>query len=178
MKVRRVIVGLPPEPRSRTVLEDAARLALRMQAELVGMFLEDVNLLHFAALPCAREVGIASAMRRELDVPCMERSLRALAEETRRALEAVAARVAVRWSFRVARVAAAADLLAQAEEEDLVVADIGQTIAIERPVPVRFVPAGDPEALRAALEAGGGILVLAGPLSATGETLRRLLEGD
>lgn len=177
MKIRRVIVGLVPTQRNQAVLEAAARLARRMEAELVGLFVENINLLHFAGLPFACEVGFASATRRDLDVEGMERSLRALAREARQLLASVAGRVPVRWSFRVARGAVAAELLAAATAADLVVADIAeQPDGQDQSVPVRIVRAGDPGALRAALEAGDGILVLAGADDAVvGDTLRNLL---
>jgi len=66
MKIRRVIVGLEPASRNAAKLEAAARLAARMEAELVGLFVENIDLLHFAGLPFAREVGFASATRREV----------------------------------------------------------------------------------------------------------------
>jgi len=178
VKIRRVIVGLEPAPQSRAVLEAAAELAGSMEAELVGLFVENVNLLHFAGLPFACEVGLISATRRALDVESMERSLRALAREAHQTLAAVAGRTPVRWSFRVVRGSTADELLAAAAEADLVVANIEQPEEPERPVRVRVVRAGDVDALRAALEEeAGGILVLAGADDALiGETLRKLLE--
>ena len=57
MTLRRIVVGLDAGPRDRAALEAAAQLAARMQAELVGLFVEDIDLLHLAGLPFAREVG-------------------------------------------------------------------------------------------------------------------------
>jgi len=176
VKIRRIIVGLEPASRSRALLEAAADLAGSLEAELIGLFVEDADLLHFAGLPFAREVGFASARSRPLDVESMERSLRAWADEARRMLASVAGRTSVRWSFRVARGSVAAELLAAASEADLVVANIEQPGGQDQAVPVRIVRAGDPAALRAALEAGDGILVLAGADDAVvGNTLRELL---
>ena len=176
MKIRRVIVGLEPASRSAAKLEAAARLAARMEAELVGLFVENIDLLHFAGLPFAREVGFASATRREVGLEAMERSLRALGREAQQTLAAVAGRVPVRWSFRVVRGAAAVETLASAGESDLVIANIEEPREAGRAVAVRVVRAGDPDALRAALEECDGILVLAGADDAVvGETLRELL---
>ena len=107
----------------------------------------------------------------------MERSLRALAKEARQALESVAGRAQVQWSFRVVRGAPAAELLAAAEESDLVIANLEAPSESPSAVSVRIVRAGDVEALRAALEeAGGGILVLAGADDdLVGDTLRSVL---
>lgn len=177
MKIRRIIVGIEPAPRSRAVLEAAARVAARMEAELVALFVENVDLIHFAGLPFAREVGLASATKRELDVAAMERSLRALADESRRMVAAVAGRLPVRWSFRVARGCGAVELIALADEADLVVAGVERVEETGRAM--RLVRAGDPAALRAAAEAGDGILVLAGSDPALiGEALLQLTGED
>lgn len=177
MKIRRVIVGLDPALRSRVLLEAAAELAEQMEAELIGLFVENQDLLHFAGLPFAREVGFASATRRALDVESMERSLRALAKEAQQTLAAVLGRKPVQWSFRVVRGAPAAELLAAAEESDFVIANLEAPPEGHSAVSVRVVRAGDVEALRRALEeADGGVLVLAGADEAlVGETLREAI---
>lgn len=179
MRIRRIIVGLEPAPRSRAVLEAAAELAVRMEAELVGLFVESQDLLHFAGLPFAREVGFTSATKRALDVESMERALRALAKEAQGTLAAIAERTPVQWSFRVARGSLAAELFAAVEEADLVIANVEEPDEVPASVRVRVVRADDPEALRAALEAEGGVLVLTGTdEAAVRAALRRLLEGE
>jgi hypothetical protein len=170
-------VGLDPALRSKALLEAAVELAGQMQAEFLGLFVENQDLLHFAGLPFAREVGFESATRRALDVESMERSLRALAKEARQALESVAGRMQVQWSFRVVRGAPAVELLAAAEEFDLVIANLEAPPEAPSSVSVRIVRAGDVEALLAALEeAEGGVLVLAGADEVlVGETLRKAI---
>jgi K+-sensing histidine kinase KdpD len=161
--VRRVIVGLDPLQQSRALLEAAAELAGEMQAELLGLFVENQDLLHFAGLPFACEVGFESATRRALDVGSMERTLRALAKDARQALEAVVGPTRVQWSFRVVRGAPAAELLAAAEESDLVIVNLEAPPEAPSDLRVRVIGAGDVQALRDALEeAGGNVLVLAG----------------
>ena len=131
MSIRRIVVSMESAPQDRAALEAAADIAARLQAELVGLFIEDIDLLHFAALPFAHEVGFPSATRRPLDVSAMERSLRTLAEEGRRALAEIAGRMPLRWSFRVARGSTSVELLAAAAEADLLVA---RATGIERAV--------------------------------------------
>jgi len=177
VKIRRVIVGLDPALQSRAMLQAAVELAERMEAELIGLFVENQDLLHFAGLPFAREVGFASATRRTLDVESMERSLRALAKEAQQTLASVAGRTPVQWSFRVVRGSPAAELLAVAEEFDLVIANLDEPTELPPSVSVRVVRAGDVETLRRALEeAEGGVLVLTGTDDdLVGETLRSVL---
>jgi hypothetical protein len=113
MTRRRIVVGLGAATRQRE-LEAAASLAGRIDAELVGLFVEDAQLLRFAALPFAREIGFASAQRRRLEVPVLERAMRAHAADAERALAGTAAGTALRWSFRVARGVVAVELVSAA----------------------------------------------------------------
>ena len=119
---RRIVVGLEALPRSRAALRAAADIAARTQAELLALFVEDANLLEWAGLPFAREVGLASAVPRTLDAVAMERRLRVLAREAERSLAEIARGTSLRWSYRVARGALMTELLAAAAENDLVVA--------------------------------------------------------
>jgi hypothetical protein len=85
----------------------------------------------------------------------------------------------VQWSFRVVRGSPAAELLAVAEESDLVIANLEDPAELPPSVSVRVVRAGDVEMLRRALEeAGGGVLLLAGTDDdLVGETLRSVVRG-
>jgi hypothetical protein len=115
MTRRRLVVALEagiadPE------LEAAVALASSLDAELLGLFVEDLDLLRFAALPFAHEIGFGSAARRRLDPASLERDLRAHAAEAERRLAGAAARERVPSAFRVARGVAHAELLAAAAE--------------------------------------------------------------
>ena len=117
--IRRILVALDASTHSLAALEAASALAEALKAELVGIFVEDINLLRLAGLPFAREVRYQSALDRPLDSPGMERELRVQAEQVRRALAGVAGRRQLRWSFRVVRGQVAAELLAAAQEADV-----------------------------------------------------------
>lgn len=163
MRIQRVVVGLDAGTTGRDLLDAAAEFAGRMEAELVGLFVEDIDLIHFAAHPFAREVGYASATRRSLDSERMERSLRTLARDARKTLESVAGRTAVRCSFGVTRGAVADAVLSQARDADLVIVSLAQSGGITRAAGVRLVAAGDLDELRTALnDEASRILVLAG----------------
>jgi hypothetical protein len=101
VRIRRVVACFAPGSVARPEL--AAALAREMQAEFLGLFIEDVELLRFAALPFAREIGFPSAALRALDLAGLERQLRAQARALERALEAVLGSSAAAWSFRVER---------------------------------------------------------------------------
>src|SRR5262245_63946763 len=117
--IRRILVALDASPHSQAALEAASELAVVLKAELVGIFVEDVNLLRLAGLPFAREVGYPSGTDRPLDGPSMERELRIQAEQARQTLAGVAGRRQLRWSFRVVRGQVTAELLTAAQEADL-----------------------------------------------------------
>ena len=120
-QIKSILVALDASPQSLAALEAAADLARNLNAELVGMFVEDINLVRLAELPGTHEVGTSSGTARPLETGKLQRQLRARAERARRALAGVAQRSGVRWSFRVARGAIETELLKAANEADLVI---------------------------------------------------------
>jgi nucleotide-binding universal stress UspA family protein len=117
--IRRILVALDASRHSLAALEAASELAGALKAELVGIFVEDINLLHLAGLPFAREVRYLSSADHPLDSPGMERQLRLQAEQLRQTLAGMAGRRQLRWSFRVVRGQVSAELLTAAQEADL-----------------------------------------------------------
>lgn len=117
--VERILVALDASPHSQMALRAAARVAAAMHAELQGLFVEDANLFHLCNSPFCREVGLRTAVVRQLESHTVERQLRVLAAEMRRSLARVASEAQVRWSFQVARGAVEQELLAAAEHAAL-----------------------------------------------------------
>jgi hypothetical protein len=135
VRIRRVVACFAPGSVARP--EAVARLAQQMQAEFLGLFIEDLELLRFAALPFAREIGFPSAELRTLDVAGLERQLRSQAAGLRQALAAALDASGVSWSLRVARAAPA----------DAVQAALAEGFAPALLIP----PRGDPRAERRVL---------------------------
>jgi nucleotide-binding universal stress UspA family protein len=119
--INRILVAVDASPQSQAALQVAVDLAARVEAELVGIFVEDVNLLRIASLPTSREISFYTTTLREIDSPSIERQLRAQARLVQRLMARIAARANVRWSFRVVRGAVSAQLLAATMEADLVI---------------------------------------------------------
>jgi nucleotide-binding universal stress UspA family protein len=119
--IRRILVALDASPHSQATLEAAAELAVGLRAELLGLFIEDTNLLKLAGSSFGWETGFFSASRRQLNTLEIERQLRAQASRVRRTLAIIAGRAQVPWSFRVARGDIAPELLTAASEVDLVI---------------------------------------------------------
>lgn len=116
---RRILVALDAAERSTMALEAAARLAAGLKAELVGLFIEDTELLEAAALPVTRIIPSQAWTAGALDPDMMQRAWRIWSAESRKTLEAAAARWHVRCSFQVTRGAFAEQLLAQTDEHDI-----------------------------------------------------------
>jgi len=95
-------------------------MAERAGAEIVGIFVEDEDLLRVARLPFAREYGVWEPRGRPFDPGEMERRLRAQAAVLRREMERETARTRLTWSFRVARGSVAAEVVAAGEQADVI----------------------------------------------------------
>jgi len=119
--IRRILVALDASPHSLSALEAAAELAASFRAELLGLFVEDINLLRSAQLPFAREVGLFSGTLRQLDSQRVARQLRARAGQARQALATAAERAQVQWSFRTTSGQIVSELLSAATDVDLVI---------------------------------------------------------
>jgi nucleotide-binding universal stress UspA family protein len=117
--IRRIVVALDATPQSAALLEAAADLAQSLETELVGLFVEDINLLRLSELPFASEIGSFSTARRPVQAMHLERQLRAQAVQLRRMLMRAAERRGVPWHFQVARGAIVAELRKAAAETDL-----------------------------------------------------------
>jgi hypothetical protein len=117
----RVLIALDAAPASVAALATAAALAAELDAELAGLFVEDINLQRLLALPFARELCLLSGELRPLSQDEIERSWRRQADVLQRRLAEAAGPLRLRWSFRVARGRMAAELGVQAEGFDLVV---------------------------------------------------------
>jgi nucleotide-binding universal stress UspA family protein len=100
---KRILVALDTGSLSRAAIETAARLAIGLSAELEALFVEDVNLRRLAELPFAKELGTTSAQPRRFDIAELDRAIGVQAQQVRRALEAAARKLPLRWSLEVVR---------------------------------------------------------------------------
>lgn len=130
--IRRILVALDSSRHSLAALKAAAELATRLKAELIGLFVEDINLLRLAGLPFAREIRYPSAVIQEMESSRLERELKVQAAQARQALMAAAEQAQVAWSFRVVRGQVTAEVLAAALEADLLSLGIASGPATRR----------------------------------------------
>jgi len=119
--VGRVVVGFDPESPELPALEIAAGLALELQVELAGLYVEDERLLRFAALPFARELCFPSASARRVAPEDIERSLRAQAARLRQLMATTAERFAISWRLDIVRGEVPGSALSSTGASDLLV---------------------------------------------------------
>ncbi|UCG26190.1 MAG: universal stress protein [Chloroflexota bacterium] len=120
LTIKRILVALDASTHSLAALDAAAALAATLEAELLGLFVEDENLIHLAGLPFSQEVRAPSAASHEMSSDRMEKDLRLQAAQAQRALQEAADRVQARWSFRTVRGQVTPAILAAALDADLV----------------------------------------------------------
>jgi len=120
-RVERILVPLDASEHSLTALNAAVELAASLDAELEGLFVEDINLLQLSDFPFAQEVSLYSPMSRQLKREGMERQLRIQAQRLKQTLARLAGRFHVTWRFRVARGGVPTQVLAATEGADLTI---------------------------------------------------------
>ena len=163
-RISKVLLALDVSPRSRTALETAAALAAELDAELAGLFVEDINLLRVGSLPFTRELGFFLHDTRTIDLKEMEQALHREAEEAQHLLAETAARLQLRWSFHIARGQIADELFALAGDLDLVVLGKGARMGMRSLVD--FVAAALPSEIRAIRESHPVVAVYDGSAGA------------
>lgn len=117
--MRRIAITIDAFRLSADALEQAVRLAERMNARLEGIFIEDMDLIQLAELPFLREVRSVSRSEQAIDLARMEQELRVLARRAERLLSEQATRHNVSWSFRIWRGSIDSDLLTADIEADV-----------------------------------------------------------
>lgn len=118
--IKRILVALDTSTDSVAALRSAANLAGALPAELVGLFVEDTNLLNLAGLPFAYAVNHATGSGQALTQAQMEQDLLLLAGQAKQALMEAATQAGAKWSFKVVRGTVTEGVLSSALETDLV----------------------------------------------------------
>jgi nucleotide-binding universal stress UspA family protein len=121
LPLHRILVPLDASENSMSALDTAAELAAVLDAELEGLFVEDINVLQLGEFPFAREVSFLAPSFRRIDKAETERQLRIQAQRLQKILSEVAGRFHVPWKFRVTRGGVPAEVLAAAENADLTI---------------------------------------------------------
>jgi nucleotide-binding universal stress UspA family protein len=106
---------------SYAALQAAVGIAANTGADVLGVFVEELNQLRSAGYGFAREVGGSSGISRPLSAGDVEQRMQRLASEARRALAGAVASYGGRQSLSVARGHVIDEVLALAGPQDLLV---------------------------------------------------------
>lgn len=151
----RILVTLDSTRINKSALESAALLAETMQYELVGLFIEDSDLMALASLPFSTEVRTTGVVQK-LDPAEVQKEVASSAAAARYAIRQVAGRHQIRWSFRSVRGGHGAEFSEATEEMDI--------LCVSRRRSDRYRRAAMQNPVRMVLEKQSPILV-AGQLS-------------
>jgi len=129
---RRIVVALDASRHSEAALEAAARMCTVFDAELVGVFVEDQNVLRAAELPFTLDVGRLSRTSVELSGFGVRRMFRVQEQRARRAFDWAVRQHRLRNTFHVASGDVAGQLIDAAEEADLITLGQSGSVAASR----------------------------------------------
>ena len=103
MNSKRILIALDSSSQSLAALDAAVEIAHQRGGELLGVFVEDSELLRVTACNVAVEVGASAAQSRDLQHSDLESIFRSLAAHAKQSLELAAERRRVPWDFQVIR---------------------------------------------------------------------------
>lgn len=152
ISVRRILLPLDSSALSRRTLEIAADLAGTFEAELVGLFVKEANLLNLAELPFTRVIDRRSGERRELSRGGMEQALDALSEKARAMLGELARQRSIAWSFEIRTGEPLETAVAESGQFDLVAVGSGMCASARAAL--------SPQAKGQAMRAGSSLFLL------------------
>ncbi|MFN2381826.1 MAG: hypothetical protein ABR561_04645 [Guyparkeria sp.] len=96
-----IVVLLDSSPASEAALATAARFAHYRDLELVGLFIEERDLLDLAAHPFAREISALSGISRPFDSEALRSRLELQRRRIEQRLKDAAGALSLRWSLHV-----------------------------------------------------------------------------
>ncbi|WP_294345103.1 universal stress protein [Prosthecochloris sp.] len=117
--IKRITVAIDCSPHSRASLFAAAEIAGMLQAELLGVFVEDINLIRMAELPFSQEIHLHTARSEPLDSLKLERLLKLQAKEAHELFIQTAERFGIPYRFRKLRGMVPTEVLEAALGTDL-----------------------------------------------------------
>jgi hypothetical protein len=127
----KIVVAVDPTEPGKTALEILRHIANRRGSELLGLFIEDIEILAHAQSRLAREI-ILSGMERPLNLSDLERQLRAQSSEARRIFERVAAQLGVPHAFQVSRGEVIDELVRMSAGAQILLVGVGTESAVSR----------------------------------------------
>lgn len=124
-RIRRIVIGIDSSRASLEAMQCAVLLAAEFNAEIEGIFVEDIHLIDFARLPFARLTSTVTCHSSPVNSSDVERIIHAQAQKARQALAQLGESYGVNFQFRIARGDVEKELISAAESADLL--SIGST---------------------------------------------------
>ncbi len=118
---RRILIALAPETPSETIFEPVFKIALRKQAPVECICIEDARLLDIAGLPQARFIHAYSHQSSPLDETIVRRAMRVTSVRARERFEATITRTSIAYTFRTRQAALLSEAFSDAAAGDLIV---------------------------------------------------------
>jgi len=120
-KVLKILLALDAASQNQDAMESAIALATQLRAELIGLFVEDIELLRSAQLPFTSEVVADSGEERSLTSNHIEKSLRAWKNQMQALLTREAQKANIKCSFRTVKGRRIETLLSETGEYNLLI---------------------------------------------------------
>lgn len=120
-KSRRIMLTLDAVSYTPDIIDLAVEMAVDLNMELHGQFVEDVDLLRLAGRPFSSEITLSTACERVLDPDSMLRTFHAISREIRAHLERTASIARVHWSFENIRGRRVETVLTRLPNTDLII---------------------------------------------------------
>lgn len=102
-KRQTVMLAVDVSNYSVTTVNLAVEMAASVQTGLLGLFIEDEDLLQVAGLPCTREITLTTTRERPTSIDQMQRSLRSVARQFKQTLQQEAQASRITWRFDTVR---------------------------------------------------------------------------
>lgn len=154
-RIRRLLLTLDGTCTDDECLVIAVELAARLEVDLLGLFVEDVNVLRGASLPFVHQVSPLTASPYPFELEETERELKGFASRLERQLSTAADQRRVKWTFQVVRGIASREVAQVALDTDLV--------AIAETAPRSLAYSSTTRAVREAMREAGRMLLLLRP---------------
>ena len=120
-RVLQILLALDAASENQDALESAITLAAQLRAELIGLFVEDIELLRSAQLPFTSEVVADSGEERSFTSNHIEKSLRAWTNQMQALLTKEAQKANIKCSFRTVKGRHIDTLLSETGEYNLLI---------------------------------------------------------
>lgn len=170
LRFRRILMALDPASEDLSTVEEAAALARRLQAELLSLFVEDIDLVRLAQHAEVSAFSTLSAGPQPFAAENLKRALKLQLARSRHAVEQAAARQRIKAVFQVRQGRPVAEIVSAAGAADLVVVewvrrDTSTSSALSRAATARAIAEAASRSvllLRPGAPVGGSVLVVYG----------------